>query len=687
MSSGGSSSSAPRQPASRIAPPSTMRKPITTTGSGIAPPSAISRGSSSASTSASSSKRTPMANMTSRATNTAPAAGASRVGNATSSTGLRKPMASSVSIGAKRAPSALSSAPAKRTASSSSSSSSIQRPVPSSSSSDIDDGVTDLAELQRQVYEMAAMFDREKETTATARAKDQLERKQYEEKVMQLEESLEEQKRLAKESKRESGRRRTLFDDEMAQLRQSHARERRMWEEDLERERQTVRALKDSMTNNSTANLTMESTNVALRTELQAAQDRLRERETQIATLTATVASHNEMVSHLENELREAESLRRKLHNEVQELRGNIRVFARVRPSLPSQAASTLATLRFPNKREARELEVLSAGESATGTATMRSFGFEFDRVFGPEASQRDVFDEVQHLMQSVLDGYNTCIFAYGQTGSGKTHTLEGSGLPDANFSSSGSNSSSNEGAGLIPRAVEMLFSTAENLKGKDWKYEFEGSMLEIYNDGINDLLGKGKFDEVKHEIKHEKGRTVVSESVVIPLSTPSQVFALLSKASNKRSVAATLMNERSSRSHSIFTLRVQGRNSSTAESCDATLSLVDLAGSERLANSGSGDDPKRLKEAVSINKSLSSLADVISALGAGKPNAHIPYRNSTLTWLLKNSLGGNSKTLMLLALSPMQEHLNESLCSLRFASKVNSTVIGTAKRVRNSSD
>lgn len=130
------------------------------------------------------------------------------------------------------------------------------------------------------------------------------------------------------------------------------------------------------------------------------------------------------------------------------------------------------------------------------------------------------------------------------------------------------------------------------------------------YNDGINDLLGKGKFDEIKHEIKHEKGRTVVSDAVVIPLSSPSQVFALLSKASAKRSVAATLMNERSSRSHSVFTLRVRGRNATTQESCDATLSLVDLAGSERLATSGSGEDPKRLKEAVSINKSLSSLAD-----------------------------------------------------------------------------
>lgn len=323
------------------------------------------------------------------------------------------------------------------------------------------------------------MFDREKEKTEAQLASDRLERKAYEEKVLQLEENLEEQKRLAKESKKEVGRRRTLFEDEMVQLRASHARERRTWEEDLERERQAIRALKDSMTNNSTAHLTLESTNAALRTQLQAADDSLQDKDTQIAQLQATLAQKDEAVQELENELREAESLRRKLHNEVQELRGNIRVFARVRPSLPSQASSALATLRFPNKREARELEVLSAGESATGTATMRSFGFEFDRVFGPEASQRDVFDEVQHLMQSVLDGYNTCIFAYGQTGSGKTHTLEGSGLPNTNFDMHADLKAS-DGAGLIPRAVQMLFATAENLKDKGWSYDFEGGMLEI---------------------------------------------------------------------------------------------------------------------------------------------------------------------------------------------------------------
>ncbi|KAG8863229.1 kinesin-like nuclear fusion protein [Serendipita sp. 405] len=147
-------------------------------------------------------------------------------------------------------------------------------------------------------------------------------------------------------------------------------------------------------------------------------------------------------------------------------------------------------------------------------------------------------------------------------------------------------------------------------------------------------------------------------------------------------------MNQRSSRSHSVFTLRVSGSNTVTGETCEGCLNLVDLAGSERLSSSGAANDKDRLKETQAINKSLSALGDVIAALGVAGESAskaiHIPYRNSKLTYLLQNSLGGNSKTLMILNLSPMAAHLSESLCSLRFATKVNNTTIGkaTAKKL-----
>lgn len=180
----------------------------------------------------------------------------------------------------------------------------------------------------------------------------------------------------------------------------------------------------------------------------------------------------------------------------------------------------------------------------------------------------------------------------------------------------------------------------------------------------------------------------------LVPLNSPSQVQALLQRAQKRRTVAATLMNERSSRSHSVFTLRVTGHNTHTGESCSGSLNLVDLAGSERLNSSGAANDKDRLKETQAINKSLSALGDVIAALGNGGDKAHIPYRNSKLTYLLQNSLSGNSKTLvrglklpsvatliclklqMMMNMSPLAAHLGESLCSLRFATKVRIAVV-----------
>jgi kinesin family member C1 len=152
------------------------------------------------------------------------------------------------------------------------------------------------------------------------------------------------------------------------------------------------------------------------------------------------------------------------------------------------------------------------------------------------------------------------------------------------------------------------------------------------YNETINDLLGHGEFDKKKHEIKHDtKVGTRVTDVQVLPLRSAAQVRQLLSLAQSRRTVAATLMNERSSRSHSVFTLRVTGVNALTGESCAGTLNLVDLAGSERLNASGAGSDKDRLRETQNINKSLSALGDVIAALGekGEKGDRHIPYRNS----------------------------------------------------------
>ncbi|KAG2357858.1 P-loop containing nucleoside triphosphate hydrolase protein [Suillus spraguei] len=444
------------------------------------------------------------------------------------------------------------------------------------------------------------------------------------------------------------------------------ADELRLAKSDLERERDTVSNLKATLSHQSTSHITLNAQINALQAQKAAMRMQLDAVMTTSSDKTLDLETAHRRILDLEQDARESEMVRRKLHNMIQELKGNIRVFCRVRPVLTSDLSPSSsftaergreADISFPDKRDHKEIVVSSSSSSAMGSERKEIYNFGFDRVFAPESTQAEVFEEISLLAQSCVDGYNVCIFAYGQTGSGKSFTMEG-----------GSTEST---TGMIPRAVNQVFNAADDLKSKGWEYKMDGQFLEIYNETINDLLGKGEFDKKKHEIKHDKSGTRVTDANVMPLPSPASVTSLLRVANSRRTVAATLMNERSSRSHSVFTLRISGTNTHTGESCEGSLNLVDLAGSERL------------------NSKLSALGDVIAALGekGEKGEKHIPYRNSKLTYLLQNSLSGNSKTLMILNLSPLAAHLNESLCSLRFATKVNNTMIGTAKKqIRGSS-
>jgi kinesin family protein C1 len=313
------------------------------------------------------------------------------------------------------------------------------------------------------------------------------------------------------------------------------------------------------------------------------------------------------------------ETLRRILFNQVQELKGNIRVMCRVRP--PSTDEKEVAKIAFPDTdKEGKELEIQGPEEvSSLGKVTRKPNAFTFDRVFGPASSNEEVFGEISQLVQSALDGYNVCIFCYGQTGSGKTHTM-----------------SSKDG--MIPRATHMIYGKARGLEEKGWKYAMEGSFVEVYNEEIHDLLGSEKEfkdGKKKHEIRHDEARkqTVVTGLKTVPLDSADTVELMLKQADNNRSVAATLSNSRSSRSHSVFILKLLGRNERTGETSEGTLNLVDLAGSERLKSSGAEGD--RMKETQNINKSLSCLGDVIGALGSGKEGGHVPYRNSKVRRVL----------------------------------------------------
>ncbi|GEQ66590.1 hypothetical protein JCM33374_g253 [Metschnikowia sp. JCM 33374] len=367
------------------------------------------------------------------------------------------------------------------------------------------------------------------------------------------------------------------------------------------------------------------------------------------------------------------EAERRILHNRLQELQGNIRVFCRVRPSLDSTVELAPMCIAAPEDVNEAGKQILTLAsitrESDIGTLPSRvvssryggnsrtpDYRFSFNKVFPPESDNSEIFSEISQLVQSSLDGFNVCIFAYGQTGSGKTWTM------------------SHKEDGMIPLSINKIFSDIEELTEKGWQYTIDGQFVEIYNEQINDLLAMGRKD-VKLDIKHDDiaKKTVITNCTTVSLKSRDHAFDILEKATRRRSTASTMSNIRSSRSHSAFIFNIRGIHESSGQSCEGTLNLIDLAGSERVNNSKVKD--QRLKETQAINKSLSSLGNVIHGLGQRKNSSgHVPYRDSRLTYLLQHSLGGESKTLMFVNISPDAKNFNETLNSLRFATKVNDT-------------
>jgi len=373
-------------------------------------------------------------------------------------------------------------------------------------------------------------------------------------------------------------------------------------------------------------------------------------------------AATEKKVVILEQQIREGQAERRRMHNLIQELRGNVRVFARIRPFLPGDGVDDDAEpVVIPKSETSLKLAVEKEGEPSA-----QEFKFSFDRVFPPSAGQEAVFTEVSEFVQSALDGYNVCLFSYGQTGSGKTHTMQGSGTGQMR--------------GIISRAIEQVGEYKEILEKDGWQYSMQVSFVEIYNETIRDLLRIEENSTLKHEVKvNPDGRRYVSDINMIPLepTDTEAVEAVMRQAAKHRSVGSTDMNAVSSRSHSVFTLHLTALHPENRQALRGTLNLCDLAGSERLDRSKATGD--RAKETVAINKSLSALTDVFVSIG--KKASHIPFRNSKLTYLLQPSLSGDGKTLMLVNLSPTELSAQESLCSLRFASQVNKCELGKAKR------
>lgn len=424
---------------------------------------------------------------------------------------------------------------------------------------------------------------------------------------------------------------------------------------DLERERSLKNSLETNISELAASNTTLEAKINSLRSQVEFLESDSKAQSDSFADMESRLQGALRAAEEAKEKLIKEETERRVLFNKYQELKGNIRVMCRVRPAL-SEAEGEQAQMAFPDDKTSSEIVLAGPEEkSSLGVISRKNYPFEFDRVFVPGSQNEEIFGEISQLVQSALDGYNVCIFCYGQTGSGKTHTM-----------------SSDDG--MIPRATHMIYDTITKLKEKSWEYTMEGSFVEVYNEELNDLLMPNDGKSRKLEVRHDEMRkqTIITNCKSVPLNSPSRVERMLEEAQKNRSVAATKANERSSRSHSIFILKLVGENAATGERCEGTLNLVDLAGSERLKHSQAEGD--RMKETQNINRSLSCLGDVIEALGKG--SGHIPYRNSKLTHLLQYSLGGNSKTLMFVMVSPLETHLKETLTSLRFATKVSFTRI-----------
>ena len=302
------------------------------------------------------------------------------------------------------------------------------------------------------------------------------------------------------------------------------------------------------------------------------------------------------------------------------------------------------------------------------------SYRFTFDHVYGIESTQREVYEiSAKSAVKSALQGYNATIMAYGQTGTGKTYTMEGTRHGDER--------------GIIPRAIEDMFTYIENdmSTSNQKKYLVRASYLQIYNEVISDLL---KPERTNLVIREDKRRGVfvegLSEWVV---RTPQEIYGLMERGAAQRATGSTKLNELSSRSHAAFMIIAENsvidyshesnavdggandRQSSMHQSFKVgKLNLVDLAGSERVRITGATG--RRLEESKKINQSLSALLNVISALTETKPRQHIPYRDSKLTRILEDSLGGNCKTTMMAMISPAQEAYLESLSTLKFANR-----------------
>ena len=421
------------------------------------------------------------------------------------------------------------------------------------------------------------------------------------------------------------------------------------------------------------------------------ARTRLREREAAANGAAERVAALEAKLARREAELRQAATVRRALHNAVMEAKGNIRVFCRVRPlnrakipaSAPSAAGRTATSRSFDRRLEASGRVEGSRWRPRAGrnrsSLTLTAFSARRRdsarclRKFRTSCARRSTDTRCASSPTDRRDRERRTPCSAEKRG--ETEAKEGAS------DVSSEDSSDDSARGLIPRTIQQIFEARDAAAREAEECADRGAnppelrvtatMMEIYNEDIKDLLGGSS--SVKHGVKHDKhGDTTVTGLRSARVESAAEVDTLMKRAQAARTTASTLMNDHSSRSHMVLTLALDGVDAS-GRPVKGALNLVDLAGSERLSRTGATGD--RLKEAQSINKSLSALGDVIFALA--NKESHVPFRNSKLTYLLQNALGGPAKTLMFVNVAPDAASSQETLCSLRFAAKVNNCALG----------
>ncbi|XP_010494052.1 PREDICTED: kinesin-like protein KIFC3 isoform X1 [Camelina sativa] len=352
-------------------------------------------------------------------------------------------------------------------------------------------------------------------------------------------------------------------------------------------------------------------------------------------------------VLELKSTLKSLDEKRREVLNKIIDTKGSIRVFCRVRPFLVTERRP----IREPVSFGPDNVVVRSAGTRKD---------FEFDKVFHQSATQEDVFGEVKPILRSALDGHNVCVLAYGQTGTGKTFTMDGT----------------NEQPGLAPRAIKELFNEAST--DHTHSVTFTMSMLEIYMGNLKDLLSarqslKSYETSAKCNLNIQvdsKGSVEIEGLTEVEVPDFTKARWWYNKGRRGRSTSWTNVNETSSRSHCLTRITIFRRGDAVGSKTEVSkLWMIDLGGSERLLKTGAIG--QTMDEGRAINLSLSALGDVIAALRRKK--GHVPYRNSKLTQILKDSLGTKSKVLMLVHISPRDVDVGETICSLSFTKRARS--------------